>query len=255
MFYRLFFLCFLLFLVSCEKSSDAVVLQVGESRLTRSELLKEIPEWDSLPNEAQMQYLTKYVEEELLYLAALEQKIDLQESVARKMEQVKRKILVSELLENLTDTLSVSSDEVKNFYTANPSLFINGRYLWSVAILSYPNWKAGDSYFRSKKKESFFKVPAADYRLKKVTVLDSLTESPDSCLVPDLRAAEVGKLTGFKVCNRELRSFVVLSMEDSAAVRPFESVKDDAAILVFNEKRKKIIEDYNKNLKQKVPVF
>lgn len=231
------------------------VVQVGKSRLTLADLREMIPSWDSLSTDEQAKQLKAWVDEELLYQAALDSKIDDNPDVAKAVENAKRKIITTAYLSAVNDSIKVSKEEVHAYYESHQQDFLRGRYRWTGVIVSYPKWDIGYEYFKAKKNERFTDAPKMDYRIKSIEPFENVLETPDSCLAADLRKVETGVLEGFKVCGRSLKSLIVLSFEDSAAVKPFDEVADEAMILTRLEKRKARMEDLRLELKKKTPVF
>lgn len=256
-----FLLLFALGLFGCDWQDklfdrSPAVVQVGKSRLTERRLIQMVPDWKTLSAEEQSEFLAHWLEEEMLYLSALDLKIDQRDDIALAIEGAKKKIVVSALITSLMDTVSISKKEVKAYYKEHPEEFLYGQYLWSGVEVVYPEWKLGDQFYKAGKTKVFDLPPKMpDYRIKAIEPFDSLTVSPDSCLVPDLREVEVGKLTGFKYCNRGLRSLIVLSMQDSSSVRPFEEVENDAALKVLLQKRREMLRQFKEGQKRKIPVF
>lgn len=254
---KIFLIISFYILLGCEflEERENMLVQVGESRLTLSKIQEKIPGWDTLSIAQQSDFLKSWVDEELLYQAALQKKIDKKKNLAEKIERARRKIIIDYLVDELTDSITISEKEIEEYYTANPEKFLNGKHRYSVAIISYPSWKLGDLYFRGKKNTPFDKAPTSDYRVKEIENFEMITETPDSCLAKDLRDLPLGTLTGFKVCSKALKSIVVYDYQDSAAVKPLENVLDEAKVLLRFEKRKKIMQDFRAEQKKKIAVF
>lgn len=248
-------------LVACDYIAERVaehgpaVVQVGKSRLTLADLHEIKPGWDTLAADEQAEFLKKWVDEELLYQAAVEAKIDVDPDIARAVEDAKRKIVTTAYLSAVNDSIRVSKEEAHTYYEQHPEQFLFGKYTWSGVVLAYPKWDVGYEFYKAKRNDRFSDAPKLDYRLKSVEPFENVSESPDTCLAPDLRNVEVGMLTSFKVCNRALRSIIVLSYQDSAAVKPFDEVSDEAFTYVRLEKRKARMEELRLELKKKNPVF
>lgn len=254
---KLLFLVFISFFLGCDflEEKGSVLVQVGESRLTLQKIQGKVPGWDSLSVEQQSEFLKTWVDEELLYQAALQQKLDKRQDVASTIERAKRKIVIDYLVNELTDSITLSEKEVEQFYEENTDKFLYGKHLYSLAILSYPSWNLGDLYFRGKKDVVFETVPSSDYRVKKIENFENVEESPDTCLVKDLRTLKVGTLSGFKVCGNALKSMVVYHHQDSANVKPYSEVSKEAAVLLRLEKRKELMKKFRAEQKKKIAVF
>lgn len=251
----------LFYLTGCDYIAERVaehgpaVVQVGKARLTLADLREMEPGWDTLAADDQAKFLKAWVDEELLYQAALESRIHENRDVSKAVESAKRKIITSAYLSAINDSIKVSKEEVHSYYETHREQFLRGRYTWTGVIISYPKWDVGYEFFKAKKNEHFTEAPKMDYRLKEIVPFENVLETPDSCLAEDLRVVETGALTGFKVCGRALKSLIVLSFEDSAAVKPYDEVAEEALIYARLEKRKARMEDLRLELKKKTPVF
>lgn len=255
------FACLSCSLTACDYIAERVadhgpaVVQVGESRLTHADLREMEPGWDSLSVDDQAKFLKSWVDEELLYQAAIASGVANDPVTARAVENAKRKIITTAYLSSINDSIRVSKEEIHAYYEQHPDQFIYGHHRWSGVILSYPKWDLGYEFFKAKKNEHFATAPKLDYRIKSIDAFENVLESPDSCLASDLRTVEMGALVGFKVCGRALKSMIVLAHEDSAAVRPFDDVAEEASIYARLEKRKARMDALRLDLKKKTPVF
>jgi parvulin-like peptidyl-prolyl isomerase len=89
-------------LSGCQKSgSQPVVLaQVDESKLTLDELRETFPaEYEKvLPREQYLDVIQRWIDDEAVYLEALERKLDQDPQVKRKLERLRRRMIIEEFL-------------------------------------------------------------------------------------------------------------------------------------------------------------
>jgi parvulin-like peptidyl-prolyl isomerase len=89
-------------LTACQKSgSQPVVLaQVEDSKLTLAELRETFPaEYEKvLPREQYLDVIQRWIDDEAVYLEALERKLDEDPQIRRKLERLRRRMIIEEFL-------------------------------------------------------------------------------------------------------------------------------------------------------------
>jgi peptidyl-prolyl cis-trans isomerase C len=108
-------------LMGCsQREAEAPVLaRVDESRLTLDEFLEQIPEeLRPILSENDMQnYVRRWVDTQLFYKEALRRRLDTKPEVMAKLENLRREILVSELLNSeLEERVNVTDEDVAAYY-------------------------------------------------------------------------------------------------------------------------------------------
>jgi parvulin-like peptidyl-prolyl isomerase len=123
-------LCAAFALTGCRKSaSDEVVLaQVNDSKLTLAELRETYPaEYEKiLPREQYLDVIQRWIDDEAVYRQALKRKLDEDPKVMRKLERLRRRMLIEEFLarETAGDDSDPDEDALTRFYEANKSDFL-----------------------------------------------------------------------------------------------------------------------------------
>ncbi|MCF0222983.1 MAG: hypothetical protein HUK20_01820 [Fibrobacter sp.] len=259
MFFRIFkSLCFfsVVALTACDVGkTDQVVVSVGDSKLTESDIRQMAPSWDTWDDHARLTFLEHWIDEETIYQEALDQDIVEDTLLQYKIEQVVRKTVVDYFLQSFADTMLVGDAERMDYYTAHPDLFVRGQTLISGAILSFKDWPNAEQYYRGHKKLVYDSLPAAHYLIKNIQVFDTVAISPDSCVIPSITEVPIGKLTPMKLCGGTLKMAVVLDRKDSAEVRPYAEVAVDVADRAWVEHQKKVMERLKKEWKNARPIF
>lgn len=248
----------LVVLLACNvpfSNDDPVVVSVGSTKLYLSEIKQIIPEWDSWNNQDRLKFLEAWIDEETLFQEAVENGTDKDPVLALQIEQTIRKMVVDQFLQSFSDTIVVGDAEKIDYYHAHQDKFLRGRTSVSGAIFYFRDWASGDQFYRSHKNKKFDSIPAQHYLVKKIETFDTMTVSPDSCVIQDIYDVEVGKLLPMKVCNGALKIAVVTSRLDSADVLPYEEVAEDVATQAWLEHRTRVMDKLKKEWKMERPIF
>ena len=258
-FWRLFLtFCVVALLAACEGpfgGDDPVVVSVGSSKLHLSEIRKQVPEWDSWDDQQRLKFLENWIDEETLYQEAVENGTDRDPALAMQIEQTVRKIVVDHLLQSFADTMVVGDAEKIDFYHAHPELFLRGKTSISGALIFFRDWQSGDQYYRGHKNLKYDSLPGPHYLVKKIEPFESVTETPDSCMIENIAEVEVGTLSKMKYCGGALKIAVVTSRLDSADVLPYEAVAEDVAMRAWLVHRTQVMDRLKKEWKMERPIF
>jgi len=265
LFSRIFFvlgLFSLLALVACDLpfelpfgKEDPVVVSVGSEKLHLSKIQKNVPEWDSWSDQDRLAYLERWIDEETLYQEAIENGIDQDSALTAQIELTVRKMIVDRFLQSYADTMIVGDGEKLDYYHAHQDMFLRGKTQISGAVIYFKDWQAADLYYKGHKGIQFDSVPAQHYLIKKLETFDSLTISPDTCMIPDISEVSIGKLSPMKVCGGALKMVVVTARLDSADVLPYEEVAEEVAPLAWLEHRNRVMDRLKKEWKTERPIF
>ena len=116
------------FLSSCKKPVDEryVVAKVEDESLTIQELMAEIPPQirSRLSGVEIREYVLRWINNQVLYHEALEQKLDRRLGFQREFEKLKRELLITKLIEQaLSEEVRVTDEEIKAYFDANKEGF------------------------------------------------------------------------------------------------------------------------------------
>ena len=234
---------------------DPVVVSVGSEKLHLSKIQKNAPEWNSWSDQERLAYLERWIDEETIYQEAIESGIKDDSALNAQIEMTVRKMIVDRFLQSFADTMIVGDGEKLDYYHAHQDMFLRGKTMVSGAMIYFKDWQAADLYYKGHRELKYDSVPAQHYLMKKLEAFDSLTVSPDSCMIPDINAVTIGKLSPMRVCGGALKMVVVTSRLDSADVLPYEEVAEDVAPLAWMEHRNRVMENLKKEWKTARPIF
>lgn len=114
----------LLFITGCPKN-EPVIAKVGSANLTKKELGLQIPSGVRLTQVNVSSLIDKWINTELLFQEARRRKIDKDETLQVQMNQLIKELLVNKLLEQEMDKISVSQQEVFDYFTKHKEDFLS----------------------------------------------------------------------------------------------------------------------------------
>lgn len=234
---------------------DAVVVSVGEKKLTESEIRAIAPDWDSWDNRQKLVFLEHWINEETIYQEAVANNVLDDSLLQRQIEETSRKLVVDYFLQSFTDTMMVGDAERLDYYHNHSEQFLRGKTTISGFLIFFKDWQNADTYYKSYKNRVFDSIPGPHYLVKKIERFDSVAVTPDSCTIPSLSEAVIGKLTPMKYCGGSLKMAVVLSRLDSADVLPYAEVANDVADRAWVVHQKEVMDRLKKDWKRARPIF
>ena len=116
------------FLSSCKKPVDEryVVAKVEDESLTIQALMAEIPSQirSNMSKVEIREYVLRWINSQVLYHEALEQKFDKRLEFQMEIEKLKRELLITKLVEQaLNDDVTVTDEEIQAYFDANQEGF------------------------------------------------------------------------------------------------------------------------------------
>lgn len=244
-------------LAACDLSfkDGPVVVSVGDTKLYESDIRAMAPEWDNWDDREKLAFLNHWINEETIYQEAVKTGFTDDSLLQSQIQATVRKLTVDYFLQSFADTMMVGDAERMDYYTSHPDLFVRGKTMASGAILSFKEWGAANTYYRGHKDLVYDSMPNPHYLVKKIETFDSVTVSPDSCILPSLSEARIGKITPMKACGGALKMAVVVSRLDSADVLPYAEVAEDVAARAWVEHQKVVMDRLKKEWKNARPIF
>ncbi|MEO0084507.1 MAG: peptidyl-prolyl cis-trans isomerase, partial [candidate division WOR-3 bacterium] len=115
-------------------NKEPVLATVGTSKLTKKELLVQIPSGVQLSKENIDLLIDKWINTELLYQEAKRQKLEQDETLKIQLNQLKKELVVNKLLEKLTENITVSKQEVFDYFTKHKEEFLNEVKIMRIVV-------------------------------------------------------------------------------------------------------------------------
>lgn len=131
-------LCILL--SSCADKSSSIVARINNKTISLKDFENRIsrlpPRYREIVNNKKLDYLYDLVDEELLFEEANRRRLQDKSEVKELLFEAKKKILVSKLIDmEINKNLSVSGDELENYYKSHQDEFVEPERLRASHIL------------------------------------------------------------------------------------------------------------------------
>lgn len=110
--------------ISCPKN-DSVIATVGTSKLTKEKLDAQIPTGAKLTKENISALIDKWINTELIYQEAKRRRLDRDETLKIQLKQLEKEMVVNKLLEQEMDKITVSRQEIFDYFTKHKEDFLN----------------------------------------------------------------------------------------------------------------------------------
>lgn len=122
------FLSFLFFGCGPEINDEETLAVIGRDRITVSDFnyrISNLPErYRQVGRRRKMEYLEELVNDTLLYQEALRSEVQRIEDVQKVIEEARRKIIIARFLQDTIDEkISISDEDVREYYEANEKMF------------------------------------------------------------------------------------------------------------------------------------
>ena len=244
-------------LTACDLSfkEGPVVVSVGETKLYESDIRTMAPDWVNWNDREKLAFLNHWINEETIYQEAVKSGFTDDSLLQSQIQTTIRKLTVDNFLQTFADTMMVGDAERLDYYNNHQELFLRGRTLASGAIITFKDWNNANVYCRGHKDAVYDSLPSPHYLVKKIEPFDTVTATPDSCILPSIVEAPVGKITPMKVCGGAWKVAVVVNRLDSADVLPYAEVAEDVAARAWVEHQKIVMDRLKKEWKNARPIF
>ena len=234
---------------------DPVVVSVGKVNLTQSKLLSMVPNWNSLDDRTRLAFLEHWIDEEVAYQEAMDAGIMSDSVLSGQIESTMRKLVVDYYLQTFADTMLIGDAEKLSYYQEHRENYLRGKTSISGAILYFKTWANADAYYKEMKSRALNVVPAENPLISEIVKFDTVTASPDTCMIKEIETFPIGKLSVMRYCGGALKMAIVTERLDSAEVRPYKDVAEDVSNMVWLEHRNTVMERLKKEWKMKRPIF
>ncbi|MCX8014898.1 MAG: hypothetical protein N2748_02660, partial [candidate division WOR-3 bacterium] len=115
-------------------NKEPILAKVGTSKLTKKELAVQIPAGVQLTKENINALIDKWVNTELLYQEARRLKLDQDETLKIQLKQLEKEMVVNRLLEKLMNDITVSKQEIFDYFTKHKEEFLNEVKIMRIVV-------------------------------------------------------------------------------------------------------------------------
>ncbi len=251
-------------LQSCSRtqSQDTALAEVGSAKLTLEEIRQSFPsEFEHLiKREQYLDFVKRWIEDEVVYQEALKNKLDKDTTVQRKIERMKRKILIEEYFSAFNASESYEPDDVtlSQYYEMNKEhyrrkqaavKFMHIRLEDPTLARQLRRQAAGDNFLAVASRHSADPVPESPASLPFKTE----SEIP-ACLVEPLFSLRPNQNSAPVECQDGVYFLRVLEKAEVGDIIPFEEARNDISSTLVMNRREKMLQNRVAELKQNASI-
>jgi peptidyl-prolyl cis-trans isomerase C len=158
-----------------ESRGSKVVAEIGKTKIYLSALdesLESMPPWmkqQFAGKEKKVEYLKKYVADELFYRKALKLEYDKDAEIRRQVERAKKELMINKVLEDeLKDKITIEEEDLRNYFEAHKKDYAE-KAAAKISIIKAGLKEVADEVLQKLKKGEDFNELAREISLDKNT--------------------------------------------------------------------------------------
>jgi len=159
-------LCSIFLNFSCENKPKAVLAKVGTAKLSKTELMAQLPDEFRITRENLPALLDKWVNSELIYQEALRRKLDQNERIQLQIKQLAKEYIINQLLEQEAEKMQATSSEMLAYFNKHKEDFLYEVKIRRIVLPSFEfaaatlnELKAGADFAQLAKERSIEQTP------------------------------------------------------------------------------------------------
>lgn len=251
-------------LAACKKQEapSVVLAQVGKATLTLDDLRESFPaEFEQLIRREQyLDFIKRWIDDEAIYQQAKLAKLDNDPMVVRKLEKVRRKLLIEEFLarDNATELFEPDEMAMNQYYEMHKEEFRR----------KGPEYKYAHIRLQTNKQASDLRYKAQRADFLALAAANSLDPAPESyasiafkklseippCLGQEIDKAGIGSVTLPVACGDGFYLVKVLEKQDAGSLIAFPEAKEEISGILVMERKDKLLEGRIAKYKEGLPV-
>ncbi|MDB5106871.1 MAG: Peptidylprolyl isomerase [Fibrobacteres bacterium] len=251
-------------LSGCKKDQEkaTVLAQVGNSTLTLEELRESFPaDYEQLIRREQyLDFIKRWMDDEAVYQQALKAKLENDPVVGRKLEKLRRKILIEEYLarENASEVFEPDEMAMNQYYEMHKEDFRRKAPEFKVALIHTETYKQAMDLRGKASRGDFLAVAATGSKDPAPESYASITFKKQSdfppCLSNDIAAAGIGNVTLPIACPDGNYLVKVIEKQDVGSLVPFAEAKEEISGILIMERKDKLLDAKIAKYKEGLPV-
>lgn len=230
-----------------KKNAGTPLAKVGDATLTLEDVRHTFPQEfeQALPREQYLDFVKRWIDDEVIYQQAQKAELDKDTSIARRIEEMRRKLLIEEFMSRESAAEAVEPDEgaLSQYYEVHREEFRRKSPEWRFLTLRVKSFKEALE-LKPKLRGSDYLAQAAPH------LLDPLPEDLESlpfrkaqdiraCLQPTLGQTPVGQIAGPLTCPEGVILVKVLDKAEAGTLISFNTVRDHIAGILMMERKSK----------------
>lgn len=230
-----------------KEKTGTPLAQVGESTLTLEDVRRTFPQEfeQALPREQYLDFVKRWIDDEVIYQQALKAKLDEDSLVALRIEDMRRKLLIEEFMARENEGESVEPDEaaLSQYYEVHREEFRRKHAEFKPVVMRLRNLKEALEV-KSKLRGADYATQVAPY------LIDSLPEVPEAipfrraqelrpCLQAAVAASQAGQVLGPLTCPEGVVLVKIADRAEAGSLVAFSEVRDHIAGMLMMERKSK----------------
>lgn len=264
---KISFTFFIFLFIACDEKIDRnekIVAQVGTSKLTEDELINILAS-KSNSNTYKEEFIKEWIETEILYQLAFEEKLVTKENYYRILKESEKELASVIVINNILEThpIKFTDDDLLEYYNSKKEDFVFGTDVFILNLISFRNEESAIN-FRNSVIESNWQIASEEIRNKKDLIEDYKNKTYRSSQIHSSKLLRI-LMELFQdeislVVETEPNKFVIVQMIDKidqSTIPQFEYVKDKVRESYILNSQKELISHFLDSLKidKKVKVF
>jgi len=249
------------FLYSCRENPEESIslAAVGEETFSLWDLRHYFPEnTDSLDRVRALRVMSKWVDQTILYQAALDEKVDQDERVQTLLENARRKILVDQLLNRVRAQIEEPREgEIVEYYQKNQGEFRRNYPVYKVLYIREEGgrkaWDLRDDIKRRDFDRVYSKVTGEEVDQSQIEFVPA--KNIPQCLHEDLEKLEPGRTGWPKKCDDDYMILHLYDISPAGESFPLEKVRSEVVERIMSEKAEIRVASFLDSLKTISVVF
>ncbi len=253
-----------LLFVGCQKKVQpgVVLAQVDQAQLTLAEVRESFPpELEKvLGREQYLDFIQRWIDDEVIYQQALKLKLDQDPAIQRRLERMRRKVILEELLAREVSGEDFEPDEgaITRYYEMHPELFKRKTPEFRYATIRLATLKEALTLRSKTKDEEFLSLVPRD---STVSSSDHSSQLPlrkpseiPACLMEKMLEAKPGFFASPIICSEGIFLLKLFDRVEAGSLMPFAEVKDGISGQLAMEHRDRMRESKIKQFREGIAI-
>lgn len=248
-------------ILSCGKKRKGVVARVNKDILTEEDVERVFSQYDSVNIEQKKDYVSRWIDNELIYQEAKRRKIDQNQGLKRDIRDMTKDLVVVNFLQKeFGEKIFATEEEAKEFYQKQKEKFRREtEEVCASQILLAKKDDADSAFKRIKKGEPFSKVArgmSIDFETREkggdMGCFDRLSVHPQ--IAEQAFSHKIGNVTKPFQTEWGWHILLIKDKKKKGTEREFELVKAQILSYLNDQKRKERIAFFVEELKKKAKI-
>ncbi|MFH1760578.1 MAG: peptidyl-prolyl cis-trans isomerase [bacterium] len=249
---------FLLFYCDSKLPHDTIIAKVNKTILTLPELKNRIPREYSkyVSREQNIQYVKRWIDNEVLYQQALKQGLHKQEEIKNRLKRIEKDLLIAEIMSRSTYRIQdIKDDEIETYYKNNIKQFLLTQdevKFCHIRIKSNP-WEIRNQIKHKDPLEVFLRL-ARKHSLDTIGNIENIPFLPKDQLTPEIAGAVFPLIVdGTTPPVKTSSGFLIIRVLDKRSCGsplPLSDVKEEISNILSSQYQKKVLEEYIARIKK-----